>query len=96
MYVGILKVRVKIFESFSLKDKRMVLRSVFQKTINKFKFSCGKVGDEDLINLSTFGFSCVSNCYSHLEERLDTLLNFLEEDYRFEIIDVRREIINVN
>lgn len=96
MYVGVLKVAIRIIEAFSLKDKRRILRSVFEKTRTKFQFSCGEVDNEDIINFSTFGFSCISNSYSHVEERLNTLINFLEEDFRFEIVDVRREIYNVN
>lgn len=93
MYVGILEVNVKIIDAFNLKDKRQVLRSVFDRVRRKLDFSPGEVGDEAMINLSTWGFSCVSNSYSHVEKRLNTLVNFLEDDYRFEILEVRREII---
>lgn len=93
MYVGVLEINIKISEAYNLKDKRKVVRSVFDKVRRKFDFSTGEVGNVDMINLSTWGFSCVSNSYSHVEKRLNSLINFLEEDYRFEILDVRRDII---
>ncbi len=96
MYVGVLEVRVKLAEAFNLKEKRQVVKSVFERVKNKFNFSSGEVGDEEIINLSSWGFACVSNSYSHTEERIEKLVNFLEMDFRFDIIELRREIINGN
>ncbi len=92
MYVGVLEVKIRIFDAFTLKDKRQVIKSVLDKSRGKFEFANGEVGEEDLVNLSILGFSCVSNSYSHTERRLERLLNFLEDDYRFEIIEVERKI----
>ncbi|MFB0972119.1 MAG: DUF503 domain-containing protein [Tissierellia bacterium] len=94
MYVGIMKVQVKLDEAFTLKDKRQIIKSVFERVKQKHNFSTGEVRDLDLINLSNWGFACVSNSYSHTEERLNKLEEFLQMDFRFEIIEVRREIIN--
>ncbi len=96
MYVGILEVRIKLAEAFNLKEKRQVVKSVFERVKHRFNFTSGEVGDEKIINLSSWGFACVSNSYSHTEERLEKLINFLEEDFRFDIIEIRREIINDN
>lgn len=92
MYVGVLEVKVKVIDAITLKDKRQVLKSVFDRVRNKFDFSPGEVGEQEMINLSIWGFSCVSNSYSFTEQRLNSLLNFLENDYRFEIIEIRRDI----
>ena len=96
MYVGVLELEIKIYEAFNLKDKRKVLKSVFDKVLRKYNFSCAEVENLEMINLASLGFSCVSNSYSHLEERLDSLIKFLDDDYRFEIINLERDIINVN
>ncbi|NLW42517.1 MAG: DUF503 domain-containing protein [Tissierellia bacterium] len=94
MYVGILEVQIKLDEAFTLKDKRQVIKSVFERVKKRHNFSTGEVRDLSLINLSSWGFVCVSNSYSHTEERLNKLEEFLQMDFRFEIIEVRREIIN--
>ena len=47
-----------------------------------------------MINLSSLAFVCVSNSNKHLEERLDKLEHFLEDDFRFEIIESNSEILN--
>lgn len=96
MYVGVLKIKIKICEAFNLKDKRRVIKSTFDKVSKIYNFSCAEVENLDIINLGSLGFSCVSNSHSHLEERLDQLIKFLDDDYRFEIINLEREIINVN
>lgn len=95
MYVGAIQVQIKILEAFSLKDKRRVIKSVFEKTSKKYNFSCGEIGDLEIINLASLGFACVSNSYSHVEARLNTLIEYLDNDYRFEIVDIGRDIINV-
>ncbi|MDO5028837.1 MAG: DUF503 domain-containing protein [Bacillota bacterium] len=95
MYVGALQVQIRILEAFSLKDKRRVLKSVCEKTSRKYDFSCAEVGDLELINLASLGFSCVSNSFSHVDDRLNTLIEYLDNDYRFEIVNIGRDIINV-
>lgn len=91
-YIGILGVRIKIDSAFSLKDKRHVIKSVMEKVRNKFKFSASEVGDMDILNLSSLAFVCVSNSYSHAEERIEKVISFLEEDYRYEFLDIYTEI----
>ena len=93
MYVGILYVHIRVTEAFNLKDKRRVLKSVFDKVRNKFQFSAAEVGQMEMINISEMGFSCVSNSYSHIEDRLSSLEKFLEEDFRFEILSMESDII---
>lgn len=94
MYIGVLEVRVRIDQAFNLKEKRQVIKSVFDKVKRKYDFSPGEVEDQDVVNLSGWGFACVSNSYSYTEKRLEKLENFLENDLRFEILEIRREIIN--
>lgn len=93
-YIGIMQIRIKIESAFSLKDKRQVVRSILERVEHRFKFSAGEVGDMEIINLSSLAFVCVSNSSKHIEERLNKLKNFLEDDFRFEIIKIRNEMIN--
>lgn len=93
MYVGILEVRVKVLDSINLKDKRRIFKSVFEKVKHKYNFSTAEVGEEDMINLGNMGFTCVSNSYSHIEDRLNKLESYLDNDFRFEILEIRRDIV---
>jgi len=93
-YIGVLQIRIKIESAFSLKDKRQVVRSVLERVEHRLRFSASEVGDMDMINLSSLAFVCVSNSNKHLEERLDKLEHFLEDDFRFEIIESNSEILN--
>lgn len=93
MYVGVLKIRVEILDALNLKDKRKVVKSVFERVRSRYNFSYGEIEDLEIINLSTWGFSCVSNSHSHVESCLENLINYLDKDYRFEILEIRDEII---
>lgn len=93
MYVGILEIEIRILDALTLKDKRRVVKSTMDKVRHKFNVSCGEMDHLDMINLSSLGFACVSNNYTHAENMIDKLEEFLRDDYRFEIIEIRRDII---
>lgn len=93
MYIGAVEIRVRILDALNLKDKRKIIKSVFDRVKSRYHFSYGEIKDLEIINLSTWGFSCVSNSYSHCESCVENLINFLEKDFRFEILEIRDEII---
>lgn len=93
MFIGILEVRIKIFSSETIKEKRQVVKSVLERIKSRFNFSAAEVSDHDILNVSELGFACVSNSRAHADEMMDKLIHFLENDYRYEILEIRREII---
>lgn len=83
-----MEVTIKLFESASLKDKRKVIKSVVQKTQQRYKVSAAEVGEHELLNLAELGFGVVSNDYHHARKILNKVLSFIEDDYPVEIIQV--------
>lgn len=93
MFVGVLRVRLSIPASRSLKDKRRVVLSFKDRLAARLRVSVAEVGDLDHPGLSTLGVAVVSNeaaqCDRVLEEAAHaagTLANAILVDRSTEII----------
>ncbi|WP_430884665.1 DUF503 domain-containing protein [Fusibacter sp. JL216-2] len=97
MFVGIGYVKIRIYEAYSLKDRRQVVRSVTQKIEKKHNLSVATIDDGSLWNLVEIGFAGVSSNKAILESMYKQVGHILDEDYRFEvvdfIVDIQKEIL---
>ncbi|MBI5288401.1 MAG: DUF503 domain-containing protein [Chloroflexi bacterium] len=94
MNAGLLRFRLRIPESGSLKDKRQVVRSLSQRIRNKFQVAVAEVGDNEVWQLATIGIACVSNSHRHCEEVLNEIVDYARETrLDAEVIDVETDII---
>ena len=92
MFIGCLQVELLIPESASLKSKRMVLNSVKQRLRNKFNVSVAEVDNNDLWQRTTLAVAMVANKRQFLNQALDQILNFIDDQSQSEIIDHQIEI----
>jgi uncharacterized protein YlxP (DUF503 family) len=76
--VGTLEVHLRIEGSYSLKDKRRVLRSLIDRIRRDFHVSISEVADQDLWNVATVGAACVSNDSSHSQSVLAKVLEVFD------------------
>jgi uncharacterized protein len=93
MLIGTLQIEFLIPESDSLKVKRMVLSSIKQRLQNKFNISVAEVDHNDLWQRSVLGMAMVANEKRFLDQALNQVLHFLDEQDQIEIIDQRIEIL---
>ena len=77
-----------LFDSYSLKDKRSVIKSIIHKTHNKFNVSIAEVEENDILNKGILGLSIVSNNVKTNEQILNTIIDFIENNYPVEIISI--------
>ena len=96
MHVGICKIRLRIPENGSLKDKRRVLKSISSRVTGKFNVSVAEIEDNDTWQIATLGISCVSNDKRHANEVISKVADYIS-DSRFdvEILEYNTEIIPV-
>ena len=74
MFVGVCVLELRIPGSFSLKDKRQVVRSAVQRMRQKFNVSVAEVGELDLWNVASLGIVCATRGapkHSGLKRRAD-------------------------
>lgn len=85
---------IKIYAPWvhSLKEKRMVVKSLIAKTKNKFNVSIAEVDAQDIHQTIVLGLACVTDTVSHANSMLDSILTFIEDNTDAEIIEVLREL----
>ena len=92
MIVTAVQVNLLIHESHSLKAKRGVVKSIKQRIRNKFNVSIAEVGDLARHNYAELGISATGNGTRFTEEQIGKAVNFIESDFRVEVIEVIRII----
>lgn len=93
MIIGTCKVYLRAEWAGSLKEKRMVVKSIIDKTKHKFNVSIAEVEDQDNHQSIVLGFCCVSNEVSHANSMIDHVLNFIEKSTDAELQDSVIEIL---
>lgn len=95
MIVGICKIELMVLESNSLKDKRMVIKSILGRINSKFKASASETNFNDLWNQAEIGIACVSTTIKHANEMLDKITYFIDNDGRVEILNRDIEYVSL-
>ena len=88
-----MQIDFKISDSFSLKDKRRVVKSIIDRTRRKFNVSIAETDDNDVTNYAVLSVSNVSNSKIFTESVFDKILHFLQANFEIEIISARKEFL---
>ncbi|NTW70742.1 MAG: DUF503 domain-containing protein [Eubacteriaceae bacterium] len=92
MFVLAAEIEVKLFATRSLKEKRSIIKSIVEKLKKRFSMSVIESGDHELWQKSRIGFSFCSLDEAGCNERLETILEFIEVNSGAETISVKSEI----
>jgi uncharacterized protein YlxP (DUF503 family) len=76
----------------SLKGKRSVVKSIIERTRQRFHVAAAEVEDMDAHRRATLGFAVVSNDARHAQSVLDKLVRFVAGATQAELIDQSRTI----
>ncbi len=93
MLVGICKVVISIPESFSLKEKRKVKRSIIDKVRARFNVSIAEVESQDIWNELVLGISMISTESKHIYEVMSEVIKVIEEYKEAELVDYEIDIL---
>lgn len=96
MVIGICKLKIVMDQVFSLKEKRHILKSAIDRIKTRYNVSISEVELNDMHKVAIIGFCCISNESTHMNSIMDNVVNFLENDGRFEIVDISKEIIHLD
>jgi uncharacterized protein YlxP (DUF503 family) len=87
MYNGVMVLRIEIYDSFSLKDKRKVLKSIISKISSRFNVSISETGSNENHKRAEIGISSVSKDKVMIESAFTQIVNTFDADYRLEIYE---------
>ncbi len=95
MLIATVKIKIHLPWVHSLKEKRMVVKSLIAKLQNKFNVSVAEVEEQDVHQIAVIGVAGLAGDAAMADSVIDHVLNFAEENTEAEIIDVEREVISV-
>lgn len=93
MVIGVVKIELYAPWVHSLKEKRMVVKSLCAKVRNKFNVSIAEVEEQDIHQRVVLGFACVAGENSHADSIIDNVINFIESNTEGDVINIERELI---
>ena len=80
-------IKIKINNSFSLKDKRKVTKSIIDYARNNLKISAAELSNNEIRNIAHMGFVTISNDNDTAKSVLEDLERRIENNYPVETID---------
>lgn len=86
IYIYLLEIRLEIFYSFSLKDKRKTVKSILDYARKNLNISAAEIDSLDMINLADLAFVSISNDNEVAKSVLEKIQRKIESNYQVEII----------
>ncbi|MFN2340591.1 MAG: DUF503 domain-containing protein [Halanaerobium sp.] len=87
MLIASCEIKLYLPGAATLKDKRRIIKSLLQKSRNKFNFSAAEVDAQDYIQTAILGVALVGSDYKYLQRVMDKYLDFLESFPEFLLTD---------
>jgi uncharacterized protein YlxP (DUF503 family) len=95
MTVGLCRVRLRLPENHSLKDKRRVLKSLTARIHNRFNVSVAEIDQHDRWQMTSLGIGCVTTSEEHAHQVLSKVVAFIQrERLDAELVDYEIEVIH--
>ena len=92
MLILSLKIKLRAQWVHSLKEKRMVVKSVMAKLRNKFNVSVAEIDEQDTHQTIVIGVAAIVPHNAQADSVMEEIMHFMEENTEAEIVEVEREI----
>ena len=76
----------------SLKEKRIIVKSIVAKLQNKFHVSAAEIDEQDIHQIIVIGVAAIVPHNAMADSLMDEISAFVEENTEAEILDESREI----
>ncbi|CEN88161.1 ylxp-like protein [[Clostridium] sordellii] len=88
MKIIIIKVKLRANWVHSLKEKRMVVKSLVKKLQNKFNISVSEVDNQDIHQSIVIGIAGICLDSRQADSTIDNIINYIYENTDAEIINI--------
>ncbi|NMF06356.1 DUF503 domain-containing protein [Clostridium beijerinckii] len=95
MNILFMKVTLRASWVHSLKEKRMIVKSIIQKLKNKFNISVSEAYEQDAHKTIVIGIAGMCSNSAQADSTMENIITFIENNTDAEIIDIQREDIRV-
>lgn len=86
-HIAIVSVSLYVPEAQSLKQKRMILRSLKDRIRNKFNVSIAELDGQDKWQRSTLGFAMIGTDNRYMDSCLQNMLSYIHDFHGCEVCD---------
>ncbi|RKX91255.1 MAG: DUF503 domain-containing protein [Spirochaetes bacterium] len=93
MLSGICTINLYFPNSHSLKDKRNIIKSIKSRIRNNFNVSVSEINNNDLWKNTTLGIACIGNEKRYLDNVLNEVIKFIENQNKLQVIDFKKTIL---
>ncbi len=93
MVIGALRLKLVVFGSLSLKDKRRAIKSLKERLANRFHVSVAEVGSLDHRQHAELGVALVANDSGFVTSSLDKMVDYVRQDPSASLVDYEIEIL---
>jgi uncharacterized protein YlxP (DUF503 family) len=93
MIIAAAKIKLHMSWVHSLKEKRMVVKSICAKISNRFHVSVAEIEEQDIHQIAVIGIAAIAGDHAQADSILDHIIQFTEENTEAVITDIEREII---
>lgn len=93
MVVGVLTVRLAIYQALSLKDKRRVVKSIKDVVAHRFNVSVAEVGALDVRQQAILAFAMVGNDGRYIESCLSRIVDRVRRVGSASLVDYEVEML---
>jgi uncharacterized protein YlxP (DUF503 family) len=93
MTVGVARLAFRLYEIHSLKEKRSIVKSLVEKSRNRFNVSVAEVADQDVYQRAAIGIAVVGNDARVINSLLDRIIDFMETLGPAELVSREIELI---
>jgi uncharacterized protein YlxP (DUF503 family) len=92
MRIAVMTFRLHAPWVHSLKEKRMIVKSIIARLQNKFHVSAAEIDEQDVHQIIVIGVAAVEPHNAMADSLMEKISLFVEENTEAEIIDEEREI----
>jgi uncharacterized protein YlxP (DUF503 family) len=90
-----MKVTLRASWIHSLKEKRMIVKSILQRLKNKFNISVSEVDQQDVHKIIVIGIAGICANTAQSDSIMENILGFIESNTDAELIDIEKEDIRI-
>ncbi|MHC1684750.1 MAG: DUF503 domain-containing protein [Clostridiaceae bacterium] len=90
MRILVMKITLRASWVHSLKEKRMVVKSIVQRLKNKFNISVAEAYEQDIHQTIVIGIAAVCGSSAQADSTMEHIITFVEDNTDAEIIDIER------
>jgi len=94
MIVGVLKAQLHLQGVTSLKQKRSIVKGLTGRLKSRFNVSISEVDHQDSKTSAVVAAAVVSNDSVFVNQQLDAIIKFMQNDGRFYLGQIEREIFS--